>query len=91
VIGIGVVGFCFHGEVLFQDPELLVIVLDEGEVLGNHLAHHGVGEVLHDSLAFTLFTDATSQRGQIVLADGILNVGNQIRSPYHLSLFYVIS
>ena len=65
------------GNVEFDFPQELVIVIDEGEIDFNGLPYAGIRKVLFHSLAIRLVRQLFPNLGEVVLTIGIVNVGQE--------------
>ena len=60
-----------------------VVLIDHGQIQGDGVAHLGIGEVRQQPLALAALGDAVLEGRQVVLADGVLDVGDQLRALAH--------
>ena len=72
-----ILGFGTTGEIEFHFPEELIVVIDEGDIDCDGLAHAGIGEMVGDIFAVGFVGESLAGLGQIVLAVGIMDVGQQ--------------
>ena len=76
-----VLGIMLTGEpedVAFQDPDEEVVVVDQFEVHLDRLSHDGVFELFGHTLTVDVVGDLASEGRQVVLAVGVLDVGQKI-------------
>src|SRR5207237_5173612 len=78
------------GQVQFDVAEQRVVLIDEGEIDVNHAADAGIGETFGDLEFFAVgsISELLAEGGVVVLAVGVLNVGdrfgafvNQVHAP----------
>ena len=74
----GVVGLGGADDVELELGEQLVVVIDQLEVDLDALAHAGIGEALGDAGAVGLVGELLAGLGEVVLAVGVLDVGEQL-------------
>ena len=57
-----------------------VVLIDHGQIQGDGVAHLGIGEMGQQPLALAALADALLEGGQVVLADGVLDMGDELRA-----------
>jgi hypothetical protein len=60
-----------------------VVVLDHGQIQGDGVTHLGIGEVRQQPFAIAALLDAAFQRRQVVLADRVLDVSDELGALAH--------
>jgi hypothetical protein len=83
VEGAGVVAFGLPDDVEFQLSEETVIEIEELEIHLDAFLDAGIGEVLGDSVAVCLVGQLFLELGEIVLAVGVLDVGEKFGAFSH--------
>ena len=71
------------GDREFHFAQQFVVVVNESHVQCDGLAHAGLGEVFLHSLAIALVRQLLAELGEVVLAVGILHVGQELRPLAH--------
>lgn len=67
----------------FHVAEPLVVVVNQGKVDCDPLVHGGLGTPLRDTSAVRLLGELLADFGPVILASGILDVGEQLRPCVH--------
>jgi hypothetical protein len=80
-VGVVLLGRGEDGQLHVAPP--LVVVANQREVDGDALVHRGIGTPLGDAVAVGLIGNLLAKRGQVVLAVGLLDMGESLCSLAH--------
>jgi len=83
VPAVDIVAFSLFLDIAFEAAEQAIVEVEEIEIDLDAFAYGGIGEVIGDSLPVRLEGDLFPELGEVVLAVGVLDVGEELGALSH--------